>query len=296
MALYAFDGTFNEDKEGSEHDTNVVWFRDSYNDGTVHYWTGVGTRLGIFGKAIGGITGAGGRTRVREALKAVRENFKKGDTVIDIVGFSRGSALALHFGNTLEQGIEGHPGVPQIRFLGIWDTVPSFGIPGNPIDVGWDLDLPDNAERCFHAVALDERRHNFPLHRLEEHQEDTSDEPRLTEVWFRGVHSDIGGGNDNAALSSIALAWMFEAAKRANVKLKAPMIAKNAARRNPAAPISVHKFDPIKNRFPAVRTSDLVHESVTFRQDDKDRQHNNPPNGAAKVNNGGGSAGPFVRA
>ena len=200
MALYAFDGTWNEDKEGTENDTNVAWFASAYNDGAVSYWKGVGTRLGIFGKAIGGITGAGGRTRIREAIQAVRENFKKGDKVIDIVGFSRGAALAVHFGNVLEQGIEGHKSALPVRFLGIWDIVPSFGVPGNPIDLGWELDLPGTAENCFHAMALDERRHNFPLQRLEEHQRDTSHKPRLTEVWFRGVHSDIGGGNDNPGI------------------------------------------------------------------------------------------------
>ncbi len=295
VALYAFDGTWNLDKEGTEHDTNVVWFRDSYNDGVVNYWPGVGTRLGVFGKAVGGITGAGGRKRISEAIAAARQNFKNGDTVVDVVGFSRGSALALHFANTLQQGIAGHEGVPSVRFLGLWDTVPSFGVPGNPIDLGWELHLPDNAEHCYHAMALDERRYNFPLHRLEEHQEDTSNPPRLTEVWFRGVHSDVGGGNDNPGLSSIALAWMFDAATRAGVKFKVPNLTANGARRKPGSPISIHRFDSILH-FRTVRSSDWIHESVKFQKGDKDRQYNNPPNGAALVNDAGGGVGTFLRA
>src|SRR5438270_11329190 len=58
MALYAFDGTWNSDKPGTEKDTNVVWFHDAYT-GPKHYWSGVGTRLGLAGKLVGGITGAG---------------------------------------------------------------------------------------------------------------------------------------------------------------------------------------------------------------------------------------------
>ncbi|MGH9657644.1 MAG: phospholipase effector Tle1 domain-containing protein, partial [Bryobacteraceae bacterium] len=58
MALYAFDGTWNEDKPGADKDTNVVWFRDAYI-GSQNYWEGVGTRFGLLGKLFGGITGAG---------------------------------------------------------------------------------------------------------------------------------------------------------------------------------------------------------------------------------------------
>ena len=51
--LYAFDGTWNQDKEGTENDTNVLWFRRAY-DGDAIYFKGVGTRLGFLGEAIGG--------------------------------------------------------------------------------------------------------------------------------------------------------------------------------------------------------------------------------------------------
>jgi hypothetical protein len=40
MPLYAFDGTWNVDQPGTEHDTNVIWFRDAYN-GPRHYWEGI---------------------------------------------------------------------------------------------------------------------------------------------------------------------------------------------------------------------------------------------------------------
>ena len=100
MALYSFDGTWNKDKTGTERDTNVLLFGAACQK-TVWYKKEVGTRFGILGKIVGGITGAGGRSRVRDGLKELRKNLKKGDDVIDIIGFSRGAALALHFANQI---------------------------------------------------------------------------------------------------------------------------------------------------------------------------------------------------
>src|SRR4051794_3782346 len=99
MALYAFDGTWNEDHPATELDTNVVWFRDAYADGNVFYLSGPGTRGGWLGKIAGGITGLGAKTRVNEGLRALATNIAEGDRVVDIVGFSRGAAIALHFAN-----------------------------------------------------------------------------------------------------------------------------------------------------------------------------------------------------
>jgi hypothetical protein len=58
MALYAFDGTWNEDEANEAKDTNVVKFSDAYA-GRKFYLEGVGTRLGFVGKILGGVTGAG---------------------------------------------------------------------------------------------------------------------------------------------------------------------------------------------------------------------------------------------
>jgi uncharacterized protein (DUF2235 family) len=96
-----------------------------------------------------------------------------------------------------------------VRFLGLWDCVPSFGVAAIPLDIGWDLHLPDNVRKCFHALALDERRIDFKVHRLDARVEDANQEGRLFEVWFHGVHSDVGGGTDCPGLSSLALNWMF---------------------------------------------------------------------------------------
>jgi uncharacterized protein (DUF2235 family) len=289
MALYAFDGTWNSDKPGSQHDTNVLWFRRAYK-GECFYREGVGTRFGPFGQVLGGITGAGGHTRVHEALQQLEQHMEAGDSDIDVVGFSRGAALAVDFANRVNQ----LPAHPTIRFLGIWDCVPSFGAASIDLDPTWDLDLPDNVAKCYHAMALEERRHTFHLHRLSARVEDADAEGRLFEVWFRGVHSDVGGGNNNPALSSVALNWMLTKAITCHLPIDPDKVVENAARMKVGAPDSKGQwYDLIKNRFRVVRWNDSVHGSVTFSPE---RTYNNPPDGAILVDDAGASPGKFRRA
>lgn len=216
MALYAFDGTWNTDVEDDSFDTNVTRFVELYGlPDKVHYLEGVGTRLGAVGKVLGGLFGLGGRSRVEEMTEHLRKNWENGDEVIDVVGFSRGAALALHFTHQLgDHGLtlsNGDIAKPRVRFLGLWDTVASFGlsfdtvINFNEINLGWDVNtLSSSVDHCFHAMALDERRETFQITRLNENQSSEN----IEELWFRGVHSDVGGGNGNYERSNIALHWM----------------------------------------------------------------------------------------
>lgn len=269
MALYAFDGTWNKDLAGEEKCTNVVLFRDAYTE-KWGYWAGVGTRVGPLGLLAGGLTGAGGRDRIREALARLDENLAAGDKSIDIVGFSRGAALALHFANKVRQ----RSGGLEVRFLGLWDTVPSFGLPGNETNLGWDLALPDNVRNCFHALALDECRHTFPVHRLQAHARGT-----LHEAWFRGVHSDVGGGNGNHGLSSVALHWMLRSALRCGLPIDESQVRKIAEKRKMDCPISIHKVDLVKQPFRRLFPLDVLHSSVAVCTDKDGRRYNNPSNG-----------------
>jgi uncharacterized protein (DUF2235 family) len=288
MALYAFDGTWNTDKPGTEHDTNVRWFHDAYN-GPKHYFKGIGTRFGELGKVIGGVTGAGGRDRVSEGMDAYRQNRQNGDTVVDIVGFSRGAALALQFANSV---CDDHG---QVRFVGVWDTVPSFGIAAIPLNIGWDLDLPDNVAKCFHAMALDERRIDFKLRRPDARVADADQDGRLFELWFRGVHSDVGGGNDCPGLSSIALQWIFAHALRLGLPIDPAPMAANAARMRPDTTISTHGFT-VEGRDRVVRWNDQAHQSVTFRASAGGSHYNNPPENVALIDDLGAEVGRFRRA
>jgi uncharacterized protein (DUF2235 family) len=232
-----------------------------------HYQRGVGS-AGLFRRALGGITGFGGRTFVRRALDKLKDNIEDNDTVIDVVGFSRGGALALDFVNEIAKGKAKLPDgrIPTVRFLGIWDCVPSFGVPISPLNIGWDLDLPANVTRCCHALALDERRGNFHLHRPKLLGQPQAG--RLTEVWFRGVHSDVGGNGAKEVpargLASIPLNWMFVNAQAAGLQFDPAFVAANKA-------LAVHtaqmldNFDPIEKDFRRLRDDDMAHETVTAR-------------------------------
>jgi hypothetical protein len=225
MGLYAFDGTWNTEKtkDNSNKNTNVVRFKNAYqkNAGEQFYVHGVGTRMRWVGRIIGGVFGAGELPRLNEAYKRLCENWvDRNDQVIDIVGFSRGAATTLDFCHLVQDRGIRKPGTdkvvvanPPIRFVGLWDTVPAFGLGffGNQVfNFGHNLTLPTKGiEYCFHALALDERRLPFTPTRLD----------GAHEVWFRGVHSDIGGGNGNLGLNDISLKWMMSKAQAAGLPI-----------------------------------------------------------------------------
>ncbi len=140
MAIYAFDGTWNKDDDLSvvgDKDTNVARFLDACDlpADEEEYVKGVGTRFSIFGKIIGGLTGTGGKKRIRDMWKQLRENFAAGDEEIYLIGFSRGAALALHFANEIHEkklvNQHGKRVSATIGFMGLWDTVGAFGMPLN---------------------------------------------------------------------------------------------------------------------------------------------------------------------
>lgn len=269
MALYAFDGTWNSDEVDGEKDTNVVRFKELYMGNNAEYMEGVGTRFGKIGTFLGGLFGTGGRTRIREMYDELCENWENGDEVIDILGFSRGAALAVHFANkigkegiTLSNGETKHPGV---RFLGVWDIVGSFGLSFDTIinfqdiNLGWNIDTVHQCvEHCFHAMALDERRETFNVTRLDPENRYEN----INEVWFRGVHSDIGGGNENVTRSNIALQWMLDRAYASGLpinKAKAGLDRYNAM--DAFAPISENKdvkIDPRREK----EDGDVFHSSA----------------------------------
>ena len=165
-------------------------------------------------EVLGGVTGAGTRRRVRRAYKKLVGNFSEGDTTIDVIGFSRGAAAAREFANEVQRrGVTLNDGTvvhPEIRFLGLFDTVYSMGIPGNDINITYTKEIPQNVQNLRHATSLDERRFGFEL---------TDACPKagcpdnFVEKWFSGAHSDQGGGYENNEESRMSLNWMWSEAR-----------------------------------------------------------------------------------
>jgi uncharacterized protein (DUF2235 family) len=118
-----------------------------------------------------------------------------------------------------------HPEV-YIHFVGVWDTVGALGIPIDGfrpplLSKLWtfhDTKLSRYVRNAFHAIAIDERREPFKP-TLWEKQADAGQQT-LEQVWFTGVHCDVGGGYREPDLSEIPLLWMAEKARACGLAFK----------------------------------------------------------------------------
>jgi uncharacterized protein (DUF2235 family) len=109
----------------------------------------------------------------------------------------------------------------KVNYLGIWDTVGSLGIPGyiafasavNRAYQFHDVSLSPMVDRARHAVAIDERKHDFAptlWNNLDQLNEMRGADPAgadapYQQVWFPGVHGSVGGGGERRGLSDAAL-------------------------------------------------------------------------------------------
>ena len=139
----------------------------------------------------------------------------------------------------------------NIDFLGVWDTVEALGLPIKEIDAFWnqilphsfhDLKLSKCVQHAYHALSIDEDRKDFqptPWHTEKNGKSllgDVYTDPRdgdaseqkgkdrkqtVKQVWFCGVHTDVGGGYKESGLSDISLAWMIDRAT--DEKLEHPL-------------------------------------------------------------------------
>ena len=287
MALYAFDGTGNEDREGTERDSNVLNFFNAYQDPLKNsdpkaergslYLEGIGLRAHTgLGEKVAEAFGLGGHSRLRDARRRLDNNLAAGDRDVDIVGFSRGAALAIDFANQVCKKVP----KANVRFVGVWDIVAQFGAPGEHVNLGFDLDCPEVV--CYHAMAIDEDRAFFPLTRLSKAGKTFS---KLREVWFRGVHSDIGGGNANLGLNWISLNWMFENALRHELPIDPAAVTANLGFKDLARAVKAHEVAVgLPRRF---FTGDAVHATVQFTDDDRRRFLKNPQLAISQIDDAG---------
>ncbi len=111
----------------------------------------------------------------------------------------------------------------QIAFLGLWDTVKTVGwlnARARFEEVRWPFTrkIP-NVDTARLALALDEWRRPYPEYRFDRADEtDPADD--IQELWFPGVHSDVGGNYpDDHRLSDIALKWMADEAAQAGLHI-----------------------------------------------------------------------------
>ena len=113
------------------------------------------------------------------------------------------------------------PAEVRIRFIGVWDTVDAVGGPFHTSDVinavfhrfkFPDQILSDKVDQAVHAVSIDEARAAFGPVLWEA-------KPTVEQVWFAGVHSNIGGGYPKQGMSLVTLDWMMQKAQHNGLRI-----------------------------------------------------------------------------
>jgi len=239
------DGTKNE--YGDEN-TNVVLLYSMLTknaEQVTYYDPGVGTmstptvktKIGAWiSKAKGLAFGAGVILNIEEAYRFLMDAYEDGDDVY-IFGFSRGAYTARALAGLvakcglLDKGNENmipyimrifryekrwhiHKGFRKtfsrqcnIHSLGLWDTVKSVGRVYNPLSLQYTANNPI-VKNVRHAIAIDERRAFYRQNLWGKGRKGQS----VKQVWFSGVHADVGGGypKNETGPSLIALEWMLK--------------------------------------------------------------------------------------
>lgn len=118
------------------------------------------------------------------------------------------------FGKTVPRPTEDKP---DIEFIGVWDTVDAYGLPVDELAYLWDklvypiyfpeFQLSEKVKKGCHALSIDDERKTFHPVLWDETKETIPD--RIEQVWFPGVHSDVGGGYPEYTLALVTLDWML---------------------------------------------------------------------------------------
>jgi uncharacterized protein (DUF2235 family) len=250
------DGTGN--MFGAQNSNVVKLYKTLIRDSSqiAYYHPGVGTMgargaLTWFGKwwtrLVGLAFGYGTSDNIADAYQFLMGNFEPGDRIF-VFGFSRGAYTAralcglLHVVGLLTKGNEGL--IPYAirmvkarkinfdvaadfkktfsrecrpHFLGVWDTVSSLGWIYNAVYFPFTWKNPD-IRIVRHAVSIDERRAFFRQNLFNPVPAPGQD---IENVWFAGVHSDVGGSYPEAEsqLSQLGLRWMLCEAEKAGLSV-----------------------------------------------------------------------------
>jgi uncharacterized protein (DUF2235 family) len=119
--------------------------------------------------------------------------------------------------------------IPPIKFIGVWDTVGSLGIPLGLLGRVFnrkhrfhDVSLSRIVANAYQALAIDEKRKPFKAAIWEQHPDATNQ--TLEQRWFAGVHTNVGGGNADARQSDRTLLWIMSKAKACGLAFHADYV------------------------------------------------------------------------
>ncbi len=263
--------------------------------------------VGKWGGNAGYALGYGLQTNIEDAYRYLMNNYLYGDKIF-MFGFSRGAftvrCLAgmihkcglLFKGNnnlvpyvskiynssdndTLTQDFKTTSAqeIP-IHFIGVFDTVASLGWIYDYKNF-FDDTIHTNVRYGYHALAIDEKRNKFYPSLWDESEKADSQTIEIKQVWFAGVHSDIGGNYPEDGLAKITLKWMLEKAIACELLLanedehaKIPY--------EPAAPMHesfTWNWKPFGKKIRAIPENAIIHKSV-FERKDNPKCNYNPSN------------------
>ena len=221
------------------------------------YDRGVGAGGNRLQRILGGASGRGLNQNILDGYRFLVETHEEGDQIF-LFGFSRGAytvrslvglirncgllrkehagmadeALKLYrkrkknsdpYSDAAQRFRDQYSKITDIRFLGVWDTVGALGIPLRGLGhlISWrykfhDVELSGTVNYAYHAVSVDEKRGAFKpslwTHTGKEGQ-------TVEQVWFAGVHSEVGGGSSDTGLPDIALLWMIYKAQACGLEI-----------------------------------------------------------------------------
>ncbi|KAK5007097.1 hypothetical protein LTR28_005689 [Elasticomyces elasticus] len=153
----------------------------------VYYHFGVGSQGSIVDRLYGGATGNGLAEIVREGYEFISTNYVPGDEIF-LIGFSRGAFTARSIAGLIgEVGVLTKSGLPYLSE--IFRDVQHMHDP-NYVPKHRDIPFPNKP-------SAKDPRYRRELVRT------------LRQVWFPGVHSNVGGGYPDQQIGNITLAWMM---------------------------------------------------------------------------------------
>jgi len=271
--VFCFDGTWNDPSDMYEKGSDITNVRKTFealieSDAQKRfYYEGVGTG-GTVDKYLGGLTGKGADKIRNEAYIELVKNYAPGDKIF-VTGFSRGAAIARMFAYLIHK--EGIPerikynrkkskfkvkgktlSKPGVEMLGIYDTVASFGLPSEiagidfqQINLFKNFDIAPSTKQVTHLLGVHEGRNTFKptLCNIRE---------GVDEIWFPGVHADVGGGYADSGIADIALDFMVKRFQKLGVEFSPSKI------REIKPTITGNVHDKVKEEY-ALK---LVHRSI----------------------------------
>jgi uncharacterized protein (DUF2235 family) len=235
----------------------------------VGYVDGVGTQGSFFERLRGGAIGYGLDENVQKAYSMIARAYEANDEIY-LFGFSRGAYTARstlgmlrkcgilndtadasitraweHYRNATHPDSEAgkqyrrdhsrrlaEPDdyVPIAKFIGVWDTVGSLGVPIEQLQAKYDfhdVTLTSLVDNAYHVLAIDEQRKDYEP-TLWARSTTPRKEQHMEQRWFAGVHSDIGGGagaEGDDAQSDYCMRWILEKAGRCGLEIDVERIA-----------------------------------------------------------------------